>query len=461
MATVEILPESVAATSAPAGEGTGPEPVRKITLDNGLRCLIQPDPSVPVVAIQSFSLGGVLFEDDKTNGLSRLVAELAPRGTQKRSAEQIARFFDSRGGTFAGNAGNNTIYFAAQVLKDDFADALEVVADVVCHPSFPADELERYRPIALDAIHQINETWRSELMAYLDRRSFVHSPYRFQSVGSMDVVGKATREDVAAFHRRQLAGPNTVVAVYGDIDPQVAESLVRRSFGTLPAQGPALPVVPAEEPGDKPVLYIKAKPPTRAAAGVGLAFPGMTFNQADDVAQMDVLDTVISGYRYPTGWLEESLRGKDRSLVYEVHAIHRPGPIPGCFEIYAACEPAKVNEVYTIITQQLERARAGQFTEAELARAKTIIDTTKTLQLQSNADRAMQAALDELYGLGYDYTRQYLERVRSVTLEQVHAMAQKYLTVPVVTVVTPAPDQVNIGVEPAAIDRDDAGKDSP
>jgi zinc protease len=277
-------------------------------------------------------------------------------------------------------------------------------------------------------------------MAYLDQRTFTHSPYRFQPVGSIKVVAKATREDVAAFHGRQITGRNTVVAVYGDVDPEVAESLVRRSFGGLPAEGPALPVVPTEEPSTKPKLYIKAKPPTRAAAGVGLAFPGMTFSQGDDVAQMDVLDTIISGYRYPTGWLEESLRGKDRSLVYEVHAIHRPGPIPGCFEIYAACEPAKVSEVYKIISQQLDRARAGQFTEAELDRAKTIIETTKTLQLQSNADRATQAALDELYGLGYDHTRRYLERVRSMTLEQVHEIARKYLTVPVVTVVTPAPD---------------------
>jgi zinc protease len=259
---------------------------------------------------------------------------------------------------------------------------------------------------------------------------------------------------VAAFYRRQVTGGSTVVAVFGDVDPAVAESLARRSFGAMPAGKQALPAVPAEPARDKPVLYVKAKPPTRAAAGVGLAFEGMTVSAVDDVAKMAVLDTIISGYRYPTGWLMENLRGRDRSLVYEVHAMNRPGPIPGAFEIYAACEPAKVNEVYRIISQQLDRARAGQSTPAELERAKTIIATTELMGHQTASERAMQAALDELYGLGWDNNQRFIERVRNVTLDDVKAMAVKYFTVPVVAVVTAAPEQVDIGVQPAAVDRD-------
>ncbi len=456
LGTIQILPQTETATTGPAVADVGPQPIRRITLDNGLRCLIQPDNSVPLVAIQSFSLGGTLFEDDKTNGLSQLVALLAPRGTTTRSAEQIARFFDSRGGTFGGNAGNNTIYFAAQVLKEDFADALDVVADVVRNPSFPKDELERYRPILLDRIRRIDEVWRSELLAYLDRKAFVHSPYRLPTAGSPEVVSAASREDLLAFHAERFTAANTVVAVFGDIDPTAAESLLRRKFGALPAGKAGLPDATPEPPRDKPLLYVKAKPPTRQAAGIGLAFAGLKFDDSENMARMAVLDTIISGYRYPTGWLEENLRGGDRSLVYEVHAINRPGPIPGALEIYAACEPGKVNEVYTIITAQLDRARAGRFTEAELVRAKTIIATTELMERQSNADRAMRASLDELYGLGYDNGERFLDRVRSVTLDDVHATARQFLTQPVVAVVTPDPDAVDIGIAPAAVEREPA-----
>lgn len=454
LARIQVLPEGVAETSGSAVAESGPPKVRKVVLDNGLRCLIQPDASVPLVAIQSFTLGGVLFEDEKTNGLSQLIAYLAPRGTEKRSAEEIARFFDSRGGLFNGVSGNNTIYFAAQVLKDDFADALEVVADVVMHPVFPAEELDFYRPIVLDRIGQLDETWRVELMTYLDRHAFTHSPYRMPAVGSREVVSKATREDLVAFYRDRLKAADTVVAVYGDVDPDVAESLLRRTFGALPAGGSGLPKVEPEPTRDKPVLYIKAKPPTRAVAGVGLAFKGMAVTQVDDMAKMAVLDTVISGYRYPTGWLEEALRGGDRSLVYEVHAVNRPGPVPGAFQIYAACEPGKVAEVYTIVLEQLAKAREGKCTEAELARAKNIIATTDMMETQTNAERAMKAALDELYGLGYDNGPRFLERVKVVTLEDVQATARKYFTEPVVAVVTPVVEAVKLGIEPAVVDRE-------
>src|SRR5205085_11726524 len=97
-----------------------PEAIRLIKLDNGLRCLIRRDPTTPLVAIQSFSLGGVLLEDEKTSGLSRLAAELAPRGTKTRSADEIARFFDAHGAGFENISGAISLFFKAQVLKADF-----------------------------------------------------------------------------------------------------------------------------------------------------------------------------------------------------------------------------------------------------------------------------------------------------------------------------------------------------
>ena len=152
--------------------------------------------------------------------------------------------------------------------------------------------------------------------------------------------------------------------------------------------------------------------------------------------------------------MHESLRGGDRSFVYEVHAVNRPGITPGYFGIYAACQPEKVGEVYRIITEQLDKARAGTFTAAELERAKIIISTTEMMQNQTNSDRAMQSAIDELYGLGYDYREQFVEGVRAVTLEDVKRVATQYFTEPVITVVTPAPKQLGLGPEPSAVDSD-------
>jgi zinc protease len=450
-ATIAVLPEGYQRPHDASMARAEPSPVRLITLNNGLRLLIRRDPTTPLVSIQAFALGGVYYEDEHTSGLSRMAAMLAPRGTATRSAEEIARFFDSRGGSFGGASGNNTIFFQAQVLSKDFPQAMEVVGDVVCHPAFPAEELERFRPMFVDQIRQIDESWRSELAAYFRSRFYIHSPYRFETVGREDVVANASRDDVAKFYARHVTGPQTVLAIFGDVDLKLAESLARRYFQGLPAGDVPAPEVKEEPAFEQPQLFIKKKGAERNVAGVALGFHGMTFENTEDAAPLAVLDTIISGYRFPTGWLHEALRGGDRSYVYEVHAQNYPGLSPGYFWMYAGCQPEKVGEVYDIITGQLERARRGEATEEELQRAKTIIATTELMGLQTHSERAMQTAIDELYGLGYDYRDRFLEAVRGVTLADVKYVAEKYLTVPVITVVTNAPEAIDIGVEPILI----------
>jgi len=451
LATVTLLPQAEAATQPSAVQADKPEPVRKITLDNGLRCLIRRDPTTPLVAIHAYSLGGLAFEDDKTNGLSRLASLLVSRGTKTRTAQDIAKFFDARGGSFDTSSGSNSLLFQAEVLKADFADALQVVADVVLNPAFPDDELALFRPRQLDAINRLGESWRTELFSYARHRFFKGSPYRFDDVGSTDVVAGAAREQVADFYSRLVTAPNTVVAIYGDVDPALAESLVRRQFAGMGQEKATLPSVPLDKL-NQPELYILKKSAERKAAGVAIGFPGMTVTNKADRAKIAVLDTVMSGYRYPTGWLENSLRGGDKSLVYEVHAINQPGLLPGMFLIYAACQPDKVNEVYGIITKQLDKARAGDVTTEELERAKTIIVTTELMENQTNSSRAMQAGLNVLYGLGIEYDQEFLDAIKAVTLDDLKQSALKYLAVPRVAIVTPAPEQVDIGIEPTSVD---------
>jgi zinc protease len=461
LATITILPRGFESELQATTATSEPEPVRKIVLENGVRVLIRRDPTTPLVAMQAIALGGVACEDESTNGLSYLAGLLAPRRTKTRSAEEIARFFDVRGGMLDGSSGNNSIYFRSQVLKDDFPDAVEVFADVVCHPSFPESELEIFRPQVLDGIRRIDEQWRSELFHYLRGKLFDRNPYRFEPIGQEAVVAAATPEKVAGFYRDHVTGPQTVVAIYGDVDVARAEVLARRHFGDLPA-GPETRLPRIDEPGpDHPKLFIKRTGPDRQVAGIAFGYHGMEIDNTDDVVPMAVMDTIISGYRLPTGWLHESLRGGDRSLVYEVHAVNQPGVLPGYFYAYAACEPGKVNEVYRIMSDQFAKAVRGEFTEAELARAKTIIDTAELLENQTNAARSMQASLDELYGMGYDYRETWRERMKAVTLDDVARVSRKYLTQPVIVVVTPDAEAVDFGIEPVAIEGEPSNETTP
>jgi len=449
-ATIAVLPETAKGQAA-ASKAEGPGPITKVTLDNGLRLLLRRDPSVPIVTMQAFFASGLLSETQDNNGISNMVAQLATRGTQTRTAEQIAAFFDSRGGSISGQSGNNTVYFTAEVLKGDFAEALTWFADVVMHPAFPQKELDCLRPRVLNAIERIDDQWRSEMRRHFHRRFFTKSPYRFMPIGQTESVKALTTDLLKAHHAKWFTGGNGVVAVFGDVDPAEAEKQVRAAFGQLPAgEGAGLdPATDSAIAAD--TLYIK-KSKQPAVAGIMLGYRGIRYADAANRYAMDVLDCVMSGPSLPSGWLHRELREGTRDLVYEVHAINFVGLAPGYYGIYAGCQPQRVGDVYRIIREQCDKAVAGKITAEELDRAKGMMITTERLQNRTVGQMATRVALDELYGLGYDAYEKYADRVNAVTLEEVKRVAGQFLTRMIITVATPKPEDVQIGIKPTAVD---------
>ena len=163
---------------------------------------------------------------------------------------------------------------------------------------------------------------------------------------------------------------------------------------------------------------------------------------------LTVGQTMAGGYGYPTGYLFETLRGK--GLVYVVEDQNNPGlggpKTPGDFFVFAGCGPDKVNEVVDLCLENIARL---QGTPADVQpdwfeRSKLLITTADALDNETLASQVSGAALDELFGLGFDYHRQFAANVNAVTLDQVRAAAAGRLRQCVVTVCTPDPAAVTV-----------------
>lgn len=427
-----------------------PSNTRLVKLDNGLRVLLQKNPATPIVSIQFYALGGLLAEDAKTNGISNLMAEASLRGTKTRTGDQIADFFDSIGAEIDGGAGSNTFYYKAEVLAESTREALDVFADVVLNPAFKSEAVQEVREPILDRIHQIDENWRSELMHGQRAKYFGQHPYGLETIGSIESVNRLTPEDLQRFHDQYLVGGNCILAIFGDIDVPAVEEQVRNLFGRMPA--PKAPVLAPQFTASPNTgkLFIKVNPPERQVAGVGVSFPSVDFTDVKQRYAMTVMDTITSGYSIPSGWLHEALRGGTNKYVYEVHAINWTGLRGGFFPIYAGCQPEQVSKVIAIIRGLMDKARRGEFTDKELTEAKGVILTSQLLDRQTNSERAAMAALDELYGLGYEFSDKLPEVIESVTMDDVKNVAAKFLAAkPVIVVVTPDPKSVEVpGFQP-------------
>jgi len=152
---------------------------------------------------------------------------------------------------------------------------------------------------------------------------------------------------------------------------------------------------------------------------------------------MTVLRAILNGYSTPGGWLHNELRGE--GLVYGVETSEMTGPLPGYLIISSETRPDKLDEVVTRIRRNLDRAKDGKIPEDEFS---TAIEQIVGLHAQENVTigaQARSAALDELYGLGYDYDKKFDAQIRAVTLKDVVRVANKYLTNSLL--VTTSPDK--------------------
>ncbi len=433
MVVTRLSPEEPAKTDdAPTAQQARTDEASMFTLPNGLRVVLYPTNTVQLVSMALASKGGILLEDQATNGMGSLTAQLSIKGAGKRDAQQIAKFFDSAGGSVAGRCGNNTIFWQATVLDDSFCEALEIFADIIVRPTFAESELDILRPILETQIKQQDEHWHGQLSKFFKGKFFTDSPYRFVASGSLDVISKATVAQVAEYHKQNLLAGSSVLTVYGNFDAATTKASIEKSFAALPAGEVAIPAPPVRLVANGGELYTLKTDNKQAA--IMIAAPGMKISNNEDRFAINVLDTIISGWRLPAGWLHSELRGK--KLVYVVHAYNWAGLVEGGFMVYAACEPDKAEQVVSIIRQNLDKAANYTPTQEEIDMAVNSILTAELLNKQAMSALALSAGLDELYGFGYDFQDQLEQRYRKVTPAQVLRVAKKYLGKGYVTAVT-------------------------
>jgi len=444
MVITRLVPPATKTTSGNTGQtSTSRGKAVTFTTKEGLKVVLQPNSAVGLVSMAYAVKGGVLAETAKTNGMGKTMTAMSTRGTESFTAKEIDEFFAQAGGSISGNCGNNAFYWQATVLDDSFDKALEILSEVINKPKFEQSELDILRPKLLAAVKQTDERWSSQLQKFFRSKFFTGSPYALLSVGDSKVIENATSNDVRDYYLKHIApaGPvRGVLTIYGNFDAAAAKKQVTKLFKDGPKRSKwsveSLEIAPRKVA--KASEFHTLKTPNKVA-GVIVGVPGMKVTNLEDRFAITVLDTIISGYQLPSGWLHSELRGKQ--LVYVVHAYNWAGLAPGSFMTYAAGQPENAPEIVEIIKKNYRRASKYKPTQKEIDLAVNSVLTAELLGSQSMSELSLAAGLDELYGFGYDFRGKIESYYRKVTPKDVVRVAKKYLSGGyVVTVTTPKPE---------------------
>ncbi len=432
VAVLEPIAEETQEAAEAAPETPEVGDIERHVLDNGLTVLIKRNSTNPIVFLGSYSLAGARFEDK--SGLANFVAEMMPRGTDSRSADEIALEIDAMGAQYGCSANHTRIQSGMTVLTEDLGKGMDLFADILLNPRFDQSEMNKERPLIDAAILARGDDWTTDAMDRMLAELFPTHPYGRPPVGTPESVAEITRADLVAHHDALVTPHNTVVTVFGDVDYDDALAMVEDVFGDWSSpgeRGPGIAVEPETVEAQTLTSYHD-----RAQTIVFMGYKGMPYSSHDRYA-MDVLDAVTSGIYYPGGWLHTDLRGN--SLVYVVHAYNWTGFDTGYFGIYAATYDEALDQVLSTINGYMDQIKSQPITDEELEHAKQLCIVMDRTSKQTNQAQAQDVAVAELYGLGYDFNEDYASGIESITKDDVTQVAQKYLNNAVTVLRRPRP----------------------
>ena len=431
LTSVSINPPGSLTKRSVVVAGLRPHAVQRHVFPNGLTLLVREDRRLPVVSLHATLRGGLLAETPETSGAGRLMARTFVKGTGTRGADEIADLIEAGGGSIGADSGGSSFSVSAQVLRPDFSAGLDLWADVLLRPSFPADEVAREAARQAAALKQ--QADHPSFLAFQALRRAVYGthPFALNREGTPDSLARLTRDDLLAFHARHLVSGNAVVAVVGDVGFDEARDAVAAALAALP-EGPRRDAGPWPElpPHAGQSIFV---PKDKRQAFLVAGFPTVPLTHPDRTA-LDLIDEACSDM---ASRFFERIR-EQHGLAYSVGTTQILGMAPGVFAFYLSTAPEKLAFAREELLKEIDLLAREGLQPDELERARRTWIGKQAMQTQSSAGLAQQCALDELYGLGFDHHEAVLDRVRSLTPDEIADVCRRTFSVePVIVAVGP------------------------
>ena len=389
-------------------------------LPNGIVLLVAERPAVPIVAVRVFSRAGAVLDPAGKGGLAGLTGSLLTRGTAKRSAPELDSTIEFVGGSLEAGAGRDGLSVSLGVLKRDLALGLDLLAEVLLSPTFPEAEFTRKVAQTQAAIRRSEEDPGTVAGRALARLVFPSHPYGRPSEGTVESVGRITRDDVVAFHRQHVRPDTTIIAVVGAVTVDEARREILARFGAWPRPAMLAAAVPEAGPGAPPTEERIKRDLTQATLMLGR----QSIRQTDP----DYFPLAVAAYVLGGGSASR-LYGRVRDeggLAYAVYAYNNPGRYGASLVVSAATRTAEVAKVTDILRDEMARMGKEPVTERELTLAKDYLIGSFPLRLDTSAKVADFIVGVEHQGLGLDYADRYKERIARVTAADVQRVSARF-----------------------------------
>jgi predicted Zn-dependent peptidase len=396
---------------------------QEATLRNGLRVVVLESHKVPTFNMQMVVLSGGLADKSDYRGLANFTAGLLRDGTSNRSSKDIAEQIDALGGTIASTSGLSSLTSTVTTsgLIENFDQTLDIFADVVRNPIFPAGEVEKYkgRTFAQLQFQRSNPQFLAQEQfskaIYGDHPGSLTSP-------PVTSIKKLTAKDLAWFHSTYYRPNNSILAIVGDVTLSEILPKIEKAFGDWQkADVPAMTIPEAPAQGGTRIVLIDRPGSVQTVLQLGTL--GIERTNPDYFSVL-LADRIFGGG--PAARLFMNLR-EDKGYTYGAYSSFNGSKFRGTW--------VSSSEVRTDVTEgamkefmyELKRLRDEPVTAAELDNAKRAIIGSFALSLEQPQSLLQNIITQKIYDLPADYWDTYPQKVAAITAADVQRVAQKYV----------------------------------
>ena len=392
--------------------------VEAATLSNGVRVITETMPHVRSVSVGVWVGAGSRRETPEQNGISHFIEHMLFKGTTHRTAEQIARSVDSIGGNLDAFTAKELVSFNTKVLDEHLSLAFDVLADLVLHPLFRKEDIEKEKGVILEEIKMENDS-----PDYLVHEIFSANFWKDHALGkpilgTRETVKRFRRPTIQAYYASVYAPSNLTVTAAGNLKHDRLVALVREHFETL---APVAAAPPDSVPNTHARIALRHK---KALEQVHLCLGVPSYPMPHEQRfACYVLNTLLGGGM--SSRLFQNIRER-QGLAYAVFSELSPYRDTGCLSVYAGTSIESARKVVRAVTGEFRLLKEEAIGEEELRRAKDHLKGSLMLSLESTGSRMSNLARQEMYFGRFFSLDELVESIEAVTAGDVQKIARKF-----------------------------------
>ncbi len=402
----------------------GLSPLRR-SLGNGATVLVQQTATHPAVTLYATLPAGSGFDEDHLLGRSNFLARVIDRGTDHRTADQLAEDLDGRGVSLNVGVTRHLLSVSCTCLAEDLQAMLEIIADVLRHPTFPPEQIERRRGTIVTAIRQDEDNPAAVSMEGLMRLVYPDGhPYGRPARGTVDSVERITRDDLVRFYQAQVGASGLRLVIVGDVDPEIAYAGAEHVFADWVVPG-GRALQPPKAPQARTRQIRTTAMPGKAQSDIAYGFATIT-RRDPRYFPLTLLNNVLGQYALG-GRLGDNIRER-QGMAYYVFSSFDANIAEGPLVIRAGVNPANVEKTVRAIDDEVERMARDGVRPEELADSKRYLIGSMPRTLETNGGIASFLHDADYFALGLDYDRRLPALLDAVTLDEVNDVARAFLS---------------------------------